>query len=326
MYDFSPKSRAYRSITLTACRHRTLPARVYGAEKRIMSENAITALIDRQDWLDTASGAVQNAVTSVYQRAGEAGQAVKDALHGTWMGHPLHAAITDVPVGAWTAAVVMDAMDELTPSKSLRQGADAAVAIGLAGATVSAVSGLTDWSATDGRARKIGLVHGMLNVAAFGLFAASYAMRKADKRSEARALGAIGYVIAFGSAWLGGHLVYGEQIGVDHTIGQEFPQHFTPVMPEGELAEGQMVRVRPNGARVLLAKKEGRVYAIAEVCSHLGGPLSEGELNGTEVTCPWHGSCFSLEDGRVIHGPATHPQPVLETRIQNGQIEVRASR
>jgi len=288
-----------------------------------MADNEIIALIERQDWLDKTASAVQNAVTSVYQAGGEAGQQIKDALHGTWMRHPLHAAVTDIPVGAWTAAVAMDAMDELTPSQTLRRGADAAVAVGLAGATISAVSGLTDWSATDGRARKVGLVHGVLNMAAFGLFAASYIMRKTDKRSEARALGAIGYVIAFGSAWLGGHLVYGEQIGVDHTTGQELPKDFTPVLPDGGLAEGQMQRANLNGARILLARREGQIYAMVEVCSHLGGPLSEGKFEGTQVTCPWHGSCFSLKDGSVVHGPATHPQPVLETRVREGQIEVR---
>ena len=288
-----------------------------------MADNEIIALIERQDWLDKTASAVQNAVTSVYQAGGEAGQQIKDALHGTWMRHPLHAAVTDIPVGAWTAAVAMDAMDELTPSQTLRRGADAAVAVGLAGATISAVSGLTDWSATDGRARKVGLVHGVLNMAAFGLFAASYIMRKTDKRSEARALGAIGYVIAFGSAWLGGHLVYGEQIGVDHTTGQELPKDFTPVLPDGGLAEGQMQRANLNGARILLARREGQIYAMVEVCSHLGGPLAEGQFEGTQVTCPWHGSCFSVKDGTVVHGPATHPQPVLETRVREGQIEVR---
>jgi nitrite reductase/ring-hydroxylating ferredoxin subunit len=119
--------------------------------------------------------------------------------------------------------------------------------------------------------------------------------------------------------------VYDEQIGVDHTIGPQFPQDFTPVMADSDLAKGQMQRVTVNGARILLTRHEGRVHAMAEVFSHLGGPLSEGRLNGIEVACPWHGSCFSLEDGSVIHGPATHPQPILETRIQKGQIEVRSS-
>jgi hypothetical protein len=117
------------------------------------------ALIEEQHWLDNPAGALQKAVSSAYEAAGEAGQRIKDAMHGTWLGHPVHAAVTDVPVGAWTAAVVMDAVDELSPSDGLKRGADAAVAVGLAGTAVSALTGLTDWSAVDGRARRIGLAH-----------------------------------------------------------------------------------------------------------------------------------------------------------------------
>jgi nitrite reductase/ring-hydroxylating ferredoxin subunit len=84
-----------------------------------------------------------------------------------------------------------------------------------------------------------------------------------------------------------------------------------------------MRRVEWKGSRILLARRDGQVYAIAEVCSHLGGPLAEGEFSGDQVRCPWHGSCFSIKDGSVIHGPATHPQPCLETRVRDGKIEVK---
>jgi nitrite reductase/ring-hydroxylating ferredoxin subunit len=126
-----------------------------------------------------------------------------------------------------------------------------------------------------------------------------------------------------GSAYLGGKLVYTEQIGVDHTIGQRYPDEFAAVLPEGELGEGQMRRVEVNGSRVLLARRSGRIFAIAEVCSHLGGPLAEGEFKECWVRCPWHGSRFSLETGQVLDGPSTHPQPCLDVRVVNGNIEVK---
>lgn len=288
-----------------------------------MSDNQIIEYIGQQDWIDTAATALQKAVSTAYEAAGDAGQKLKDVMHGTWLGHPVHPAVTDIAVGAWTVAVVMDAIDELSPNEGLRRGADTAVAVGLAGATVSAITGLTDWSVIDGRARKVGLVHGLMNIAAFGLFTASMFMRRSGQRAEARALGAFGYAVAFGSAWLGGELAYSEQIGVDHTAGQEFPSEFTPILDDSELAEGQMRRVDRNGARILLARRGGQVYAIAEVCPHLGGPLSEGKFEGTEVTCPWHGSCFSLTDGSIVNGPTVYRAPALETRIQGGRIEVR---
>jgi nitrite reductase/ring-hydroxylating ferredoxin subunit len=118
-------------------------------------------------------------------------------------------------------------------------------------------------------------------------------------------------------------LVYSDQIGVDHTAGEEPPQDFVPVLADAELREGELRRVQAGGARVLLTRVDGQVYAIGEVCSHLGGPLVEGKLEGDVVRCPWHGSEFSVRDGCVVNGPAVHPEPRYESRIQNGQIEVR---
>jgi nitrite reductase/ring-hydroxylating ferredoxin subunit len=77
---------------------------------------------------------------------------------------------------------------------------------------------------------------------------------------------------------------------------------------------------------VLLLRRGERIYAIAETCSHLGGPLAEGEIEDLSVICPWHGSRFALDSGQVLDGPATFPQPCFETRVQHGQIEVRAAR
>ena len=289
-----------------------------------MAENVALEVIDRQEWLEPVADRVQETVTGLYESAGEPGRKVKNFLHGTWLGHPLHSAVTDVPLGAWTAAVVMDAMEEITGREEFGKGADAAVAIGLAGAVVSAVTGITDWSATDGRARKVGMTHAMLNTAGALLFGTSLAMRKNGSRGPARGLSAMGYVASMAAAYLGGHLAYSEQIGVDHTIGQNPPEEFKAVLPEAALGEGEMRRVDVEGCRVLVARRDGKVYAITEVCSHLGGPLAEGEFEDDCVTCPWHGSRFSVKDGSVVDGPTTHPQRRLEVRINGGQIEVRA--
>jgi nitrite reductase/ring-hydroxylating ferredoxin subunit len=193
------------------------------------------------------------------------------------------------------------------------------------GAAGAAVTGITDWSETDGRARRIGLSHGLLNLTGVMLFATSLALRRSGMKTAGRAVSLLGYAVAAGAAYLGGSLVYSEQIGVDHTKGAESPRDFVPILAEWELADNQPRRVEANGYRVLLVRHAGEIRAIAETCSHLGGPLAEGTLEGDTVRCPWHGSCFSLEDGSVIDGPATHPQPRFETRVRNGQIEVRAA-
>ena len=117
-------------------------------------------------------------------------------------------------------------------------------------------------------------------------------------------------------------MVYEQRVGVDHTAGQSFPDDFVPVLAESELPEGGLRSVEYRGISILLAKRDDRIYALAETCSHLGGPLSEGQFIDSSVKCPWHGSRFALEDGRVLDGPAVHPQPCLEARVRNGQIEV----
>lgn len=288
-----------------------------------MEKELTTALIENQEWLDTAAEQAQKAVSAAYGQGGETVQKVQNFLHGTWLGHPLHSAVTDVPIGSWTAAVVLDALSDLTGNEDLQRGADAAIAIGLAGAAVSAATGITDWQHTDGRARKIGFIHGVLNTAGALLFTSSLLARKRDERTKGRGLSMLGFAVAMGAAYLGGKLVYSEQVGVDHTVGQRFPDDFQRVMANADLRDGHMHAVELDGMRILLARCGGQVYAIGDVCSHFGGPLSEGEMEGCTVRCPWHGSRFSLEDGSVIDGPSTHPQPSLETRVRDGHIEVR---
>ena len=128
------------------------------------------------------------------------------------------------------------------------------------------------------------------------------------------------------AAYLGGHLVFKDKIGVDHTADHSPPENFVSLLAESELRENELRRVDVNGMPVLLVRRGQRIYAIAETCAHLGGPLSEGKLEDTTVRCPWHGSRFALEDGRVLEGPSVHAQPVLEVRVRDGQIEVRGAK
>jgi nitrite reductase/ring-hydroxylating ferredoxin subunit len=148
-------------------------------------------------------------------------------------------------------------------------------------------------------------------------------LRRGGRRGAGRAVSFLGYAIVSASAYLGGHLVYGERIGVNHATETLPEPEFTPALADADLKEGEPQRVEVNGAPVFLLRQGGRIHALANRCAHLGGPLSEGEIREGCVTCPWHRSTFSLEDGRVIQGPSAYPQPVLETRVRDGQIEVR---
>ncbi len=290
-----------------------------------MNEKTITNFIDEQQWLDDAGAALQPAVINAYEAGGETGQKIKNFMHGTWLGHPLHPVITDVPVGAYTATAVLDGL-ELAGHNKYSPGADVALAVGLVGAFGSAVTGLTDWSGTTGKKRRVGLAHGLLNVGATALYTTSFFLRRRKgSRSTAIALAMVGYGVSAVAAYLGGELVFNEQVGVDHTAtSAEYPSDFVAVLPEHELSDNSMRCVQAGEIPVLLARKNNKIFAIAHTCSHLGGPLSKGDLlEDCSVRCPWHGSVFSLEDGSVINGPATEPQPKFDVRINNGQIEVR---
>jgi nitrite reductase/ring-hydroxylating ferredoxin subunit/uncharacterized membrane protein len=265
---------------------------------------------------------LSRAVRDAYASAGPAGQQAKNAMHGVWLGHPLHPVFTDIPIGAWTTALALDAAAR--DDAGMRRAATFAMGVGLVGALGAAVTGLTDWSETDGRSRRAGLVHGLLNVTATACFATAFAVRQRDSHSGGRECAWTGYAIAVAAAYLGGDLVFRQRIGVTHADA-DLPGEFTPILASGALAENSMVRARAGNTDVLLVRQHGRVCALAHACTHLGGPLSEGTLKDGSVVCPWHGSEFALEDGRVLNGPATHAQPCLAVREQNGQIEVKAA-
>jgi nitrite reductase/ring-hydroxylating ferredoxin subunit/uncharacterized membrane protein len=291
-----------------------------------MSTSLPIELIEKQDWLEPIAEQLQPTIAAALDDNGSIGPTYANILHGTWLGHPLHAVLTDLPIGSWTAAAVFDLLEQTSGSAAMGRKADAAIAFGLIGATAAAVTGLADWSKVGpDRPRRIGLAHGILNLAATACYVTSLCLRRIHSRRAGRRFAMAGFMISNLSAYLGGHLVYNETIGVDHTAGFSPPKDFFPVLTESELSDNELRRVDADGMPVLLVRRGMRIYAIAETCSHRGGPLSEGQLQDTVVRCPWHGSCFSLGNGRVVNGPSVHPQPVLEVRVRDGQIEVRGS-
>ena len=288
-----------------------------------MRNDDLVGKIGQQEWINPAEETLQKLVHKAFQFRG--GQDVKNFLHGTWVGHPLHAILTDIPIGAWTATIMFDALDSMQARREYRVAADAALALGFAGALGAAATGITDWQDIDPPARRIGLVHGLLNVVSVTLFGSSLFARRRGSRTTGRNLAALGYAVSVAAAHLGGNLVYDQKIGVDHSASEKLPDEFAAVLPEAELVDGKPTRAEHSGTPILLVRRGAQVYALAETCSHLGGPLAEGKLDGDVIQCPWHGSRFSIRDGHVVDGPAVHPQPCLEARIRNGQVEVRRS-
>lgn len=266
---------------------------------------------------------VQPIASRAFREQDGAGRDVKNFMSGTWLGHPLHPILKDIPIGAWTMTALFDAASS-NGDLTWQRAADFCLVTGLAGALASAVTGLSDWSDTSGRARRVGVAHALLNVSATALYAASLSCRRRNDRAQGIALGLCGYGALMLGGYLGGHLVFGQQTGVNHAAKTDLPTDFEPVAKIDDLADGELHRVKFHGMPVLLARRGERICAMYERCSHMGGPLSRGTLEGDSVRCPWHGSRFSLEDGSVLEGPATMPQPCFEARAIDGQIQIRA--
>ena len=249
-----------------------------------------------------------------------------DLLHGgRWVGHPLHPALSDLPVGLWSAVTVLDAMDR---DPAPRRGIDAAGTLSAAGilaAGATALTGLSDWTVSNDQDRRVGLFHGLLNTAALGLQGASLGTRIAGHRDAARVLAAASLTVTAAAAYLGGHLVFTKGVMVSRVAWTTGPRRWTRALPAADLPDDTPTAVEAEGRQIMLYRHDGSLYVIDNICSHAGGLLSRGTVADLTVTCPLHGSRFALADGCVSRGPASQPQPVLPARIRSGWIEVRGS-
>ena len=291
-----------------------------------MLSHAVNRFIDRQRWLEPVADFLQKVVGGFYKLLGAPGHGLKTFIHGTWLGHPLHPVITDIPLGAWTLAVLFDIIYLFNRTTTWTAAADLSIIIGVVAALAAAVTGYTDWNETIDRERRVGVAHGLINTLVLIIYVASLIVRGAGgSRGLGIVLALVGYALVISAAYLGGEMVFSIGTGVNHHAWQPVPEKFTKVLLEGRLNEGTLIKAMAGDTPILLYKKADTVCAISETCSHAGGPLSEGELDGNLVQCPWHASRFDICTGQVRGGPATVSQVRYETRIQNGQIEVRRS-
>lgn len=284
----------------------------------------VVSVLERQRWLDPLGYKLEHGLALTFNLLGRRSRTVQDALHGKWLGHPLHPVLTDVPVGAWTTAVVLDGL-ALTSDRPdvFERAAQAAVGLGVLGGVGAALSGLTDWQHTQDAARRSGLVHGAVNVVALVLNLRSFQDRRRSRHARAVVESALGYGLVLASSYLGGDLVFRHRVGVAHGPDRDGPAEFTAVLADEHLLEGAPRRVECGGVAAVLVRHAGRISAVGEQCSHLGAPMEQGWLYRGELVCPWHGSRFDLSTGCPSTGPATAPLAGYETRVRDGQIELR---
>lgn len=270
--------------------------------------------LEATEALDRLARPAHRAVTTALPRG-----PVKDALHGVWLGHPLHPLLTDLPIGFWTSAVVLD----LLGGRQAQPAADALVGLGVTAALPTAAAGLADWSELNEPERRTGLVHAVANVAATALYGLSYLARRRGQRGPGLLLGLAGAAAATAGGFLGGHLSYRRGAGVNQAIAAPTASDWDEIGVDGTLTNDKPTLAHLDGAPLAAVAGDHAPTALYARCSHVGGPLHEGDLVDGCIRCPWHGSTFRTSDGTVVRGPATATQPAYELRVQGNRTEAR---
>ena len=238
------------------------------------------------------------------------------------MGHPAHPMMVVVPMACWIAAATVDVIGGQGADRIARR----LVGVGVIAVVPAAATGAADWLDTAGAERRIGTVHAIVNNVAAVAFVGSWFARRTGHRTLGRALSGFGIAAIGCGGYLGGHLAYARGVGVNTTAFQSGPTEWTPLCAiddVDDVGDGGVVQAH-LGTVAFAVIRRGRDFDVVEDrCSHRGGPLSDGEVDGGCIECPWHGSRFATDTGTVLSGPASVPQPAYETRVRGGKLEIR---
>lgn len=286
---------------------------------------SLTGFLDRWADVPTFDKVIEPARTAVL--AVLKPTALKDALHGTWLGHPLHPVLVQVPVGAWVSAGLLDAIPPLRPAASVLIGT------GVAASVPAAMAGAADWSEQETGVRRLGALHAAMNTVALGLYVGSLVARRKGRGGLGRVLSYAGLGLAGGSSAVGGHMSYAQSSGASHaaTSARALPHDWMDLGPLDDFPEGRPTLRTGTAGQVAVplavVRRGARVDAFVGACSHLAGPLHEGTVEDVRgdacLVCPWHGSAFALDSGEPRRGPAANPQEKLEVRMDAGRVMAR---
>ncbi|MEU7587137.1 Rieske 2Fe-2S domain-containing protein [Micromonospora sp. NPDC049230] len=280
---------------------------------------ALLTKVEQDSRLDRAGDRLQRVVLGTLRP-----RRLRDLLHGVTLGHPLHPAMVQVPVGAWISAAVLDLM----PGQ--RRPATVLVGLGTVSALPAAIAGLNDWAALARDQRRVGLVHAAANTVGMTLYAGSLAARLTGRHGVGRALGFLGLSTVSLGAYIGGHLAYKQGAQVNQSVSElhRMTDGWHSLADMATLPQRTLItREVDDDISVILYRHGDEVTVMLERCPHQSGPLGEGEVQEIDghacVVCPWHGSAFRLNGGEVMQGPSGNDQQILPTRIQNGVLQTR---
>lgn len=292
-----------------------------------MDSHKVSDWISRQDKIDAWAKPTQEWLADIFQKEDGATTRFGDFLHGKWLSHPLHPIMVHVPIGCWTAAAILDLCSS---SVSARIASAWAIGIGLLIAVPAILTGLADWSPyRDTAIRRIGFVHMSANVLAVCFYLVSDIVRAGVGIFWPLFFGYLGFACLLVSGYLGGVMVYEKRVGVNHGFENSDASgedEFETVARLDELEPNRPTKVRVGDTYAVLVRTADRVYALAEKCSHEGGPLSQGHIEDGCILCPLHYTRFRLETGEIVSGPGVFSQPVFEVYIRDGDVRVKPSR
>lgn len=280
-----------------------------------MNGRQLIAKLERANAVDGKLETVQQAVATILDRP-----LPMDLLSGRVVGHPLHPASVQVPLGCWVAACALDTFGSPTAKPAARL----LIGLGVASAVPSVLTGLAEWVHTREAERRVGAVHAIVNGIGTACFTASWVRRRSTSRGG-RAEALLGLAVVGIGGWLGGYLAYARGVGVSTTAFLPVPRDWVAVAHRADVTAGSCHGAEVNGVAVALAelpRDPSIIVAMESRCTHRGGPLHEGPIEGDCVRCPWHGSLFDLATGAARRGPASVGQLVYETRVVDGEIEI----
>jgi nitrite reductase/ring-hydroxylating ferredoxin subunit/uncharacterized membrane protein len=260
-----------------------------------------------------------------YRILGRPGKWFQDFMNGSWLGHPLHPLLTDVVVGGFTMLIILDLVS-LIFGANFRDASLIILGLTTLAGLATVLSGLTDFKDTGfDDERNITTLHGYVNMLSILVYIVAFFVRLGGAEVTGQILSIVGYLMITAGAFIGGHVVfkYGYMVNRNAFSGGKRAKEFTPITPAPELAESTPTKGALGATALVLVRRGDVVYALKDTCSHAGGPLSEGELRGDAIVCPWHASHFRLSDGAVLHGPAHTRQVTYRARINAGQVEVQ---
>lgn len=248
--------------------------------------------------------------------------------------HPLHPMLIAFPVAFLTGAFIFDILWLFTWNDGLWQTGHYLLSAGIISALVAAVPGIIDYFGVvppKSSARKRGAIHGLLNITHVIIFSLAWWLKRdaETSRNLVLVLEAAGVAILGVAGWLGGTLVYRNQIGVDQRYAQagkwkeeSFVEQNGPihVADAGDLKPNQMKLLHVGDKRIVLGRTEQGYVAFDDHCTHRGGSLAGGAMICGTVQCPWHGSQFDVHTGEVSAGPAKEKIGVYQVREENGQV------